>query len=183
MNTKMNKLAVALVSVITLGGLGANAYAASADTTVTATVVTPITIAKVYDLSFGKFAAMAGGTLKVDPNGSVTATTVKQVSTTPTPKAALFNVFGDALNTYAITISDASLVLAGSANPTAPTESMALVTVSTLNAPGTSTSKHTAGQLDGTGTQPIYVGGTLTVDAAQKPGAYSGTVTVTVDYN
>jgi hypothetical protein len=128
---------------------------------------------------------MAGGTLKVDPNNTVTATTVKQVSTTPTPQAALFNVFGDANNTYAITISDASLVLAGSTAPTDPKESMALVTVSTLNAPGTSTSKHTAGLLSAgsPSSQPIYVGGTLTVDAAQVPGAYSGTVTVTVDYN
>jgi hypothetical protein len=39
------------------------------------------------------------------------------------------------------------------------------------------------GTLSGTGTQSFYVGSTLHVAAAQPAGLYSGSFTVTVNYN
>jgi hypothetical protein len=42
----------------------------------------------------------------------------------------------------------------------------------------------TAGTIDGTtGTQSFYVGSTLHVGSSQNPGTYTGSFTVTVNYN
>jgi spore coat protein U-like protein len=177
MNTKMNKLAVTLASVIALGGFGVNAYAAGADAAASATVIVPIAISKVTDLAFGKFSALTGGTIKVDTDSAISVTGAVKKGTGSTGTAAKFDVTGDTSNTYSISHSGSAVLTNGT-----PANDMVLTKVSALTAATGTTTEVTSGTLS-SGAQSIYVGGTLTVAASQPAGAYTGTVTVTVEYN
>ena len=161
--------ALALVIAIPAG-------AASDSASATATVIVPIAIVKAADMSFGKFARGAGGTVTVSTSGVRTVSGVIASSNGSTPTAARFNVTGEASATYAITHSGATDLSNG-------TDLMALTKFSELTAGGATSGNPTTGALDGTGAQSIYVGGTLTVAANQPVGTYTGTVTVAVEYN
>lgn len=170
----------ALASVIAMGTFGAsNSFAAGASTTSTATVITPIAITKAADLAFGSFARGAGGTVTVSTSGARTASGTILSTVGGTPTAARFDVTGEGASTYSITWSgDTQLVTDdGGAN-----ETMALARISDLTAGGATSGAVTSGTLSA-GAQSIYLGGTLTVGAAQVAGAYTGTVTATVEYN
>ncbi len=167
----------AAAALSALGVMAAsNVFAApAADSAVTsATVVTPITIADAEDLVFGEFAAGTGGTVVVTTGSAVSDTGDTQV-TAGTASAAEFVVSGQANETYSITITENNLT------HTNTTDSMALATVHDLDA--SAGDNPATGTLNGSGTQTIYVGGTLTVGSAQAPGVYAGTVTATVNYN
>src|SRR5690554_284400 len=167
---------VALTSAIALGGFAASySFAAPVSDTATtaATVVAPIAIAQAQDMGFGEFAAGDGGTVTLTTAGVLTpGGDVVVTGTTPTTTAAQFTVTGVADATFSLGITDDDL--SSGAN------TMALATVHALDA--SSQDSPATGTLTG-GTQTIYVGGTLTVAADQAPGAYTGTVTATVEYN
>jgi spore coat protein U-like protein len=59
---------------------------------------------------------------------------------------------------------------------------MALARISDLTAGDATSGEVTSGTLTG-GAQSIYLGGTLTVGETQVAGAYTGSVTATVEYN
>lgn len=165
-------LSAALASALVLGGagFGVNAYAASATGNATATVIAPIAISNTADLAFGKFAASTGGTVVMSPASGRTATSAVVLSTVTPGAAASFNVTGDNNATYAIT-------LPGTATITHTN------TIDTMSV-GTFTSTPSAtGTLSGAGAETVAVGGTLTVASAQLAGAYTGTFSVTVEYN
>jgi hypothetical protein len=153
-----------------------DAFAANATATATATVITPIAISKAVDLSFGKFARGVGGTVTVSNSGARTASGTILSAVGSTPTAARFDVVGDALATYSIGIvADATIVGAGS--------SMALAVTSDLTGANVTAGNVAAGTLSAGGLQSIFVGGALTVGAAQAAGAYTGNIVVTVEYN
>ena len=165
----------ALLLVVLMVGFSANALAAnptaSATASATAVIVTPIGITQVgNNLNFGNIVASgAGGTVTVDPTGAATYSGVSAPSAPGTIYAAGFSVTGAPNLTYAITLP-VSATLTGSVSGT-----MTL---------GTFTSSPSAtGTLDGSDTQALTVGATLTVGAGQAAGTYSGTFSVTVDYN
>ncbi|MBL3555310.1 MULTISPECIES: DUF4402 domain-containing protein [Marinobacter] len=171
---------VALASVAMLGAFGAShSLAAGASTTSTATVITPITITNVADLVFGSFAKGAGGSVTVSTSGARTATGAILSTVGATPTAAKFDVTGDGASTYSITWSGDTALTTGAGGAG---ETMALARISDLTGGGATTGEVTSGTLTA-GAQSIYLGGTLTVDAAQVAGAYTGTVTATVEYN
>lgn len=60
---------------------------------------------------------------------------------------------------------------------------MALTKTSDLTGADVTTGNVANGTLTVGGTQSIYVGGMLSVAAAQAAGVYTGDVTVTVEYN
>jgi hypothetical protein len=171
----------ALASVVALGAFGAsNSFAAEATTTATGTVIVPIAIEKSADLVFGKFAPGTGGTVTVATDGVRTASGVILSSVDSTPSAAQFDVTGDNDATYDITWSGVSELT----NTTGEgSETMALERISDLTAGGATTGEVLGGTLSDTGAQSIYLGGTLTVGAAQVAGTYEGNVTATVEYN
>jgi hypothetical protein len=161
------------IGALALGGslYGSGAYAASATANATATVVTPIAISNTADLGFGKFSAGTGGTVVISTAGSRSATGAVVLLTGTAGSAATFDVTGDGSATYAITLpgSDATLTRASG------TETMSVGTfISNPSATGT---------LSGGGAQTINVGGTLTVGSAQVVGSYTGTFSVSVEYN
>jgi hypothetical protein len=175
----LRALNAALASAILLGGVGfgIDAYAASATGGASATVVTAIAISQTTALNFGRFSAPTGGTagtVTIDASApgtrSFTGGTVLVTSGAGAiGNSGVFAVTGEASATYTIT------------NPTA----------TTLTGPGTamgvtfttSPSGIGGGTLSAGGAQTLFVGGTLSVGAVQTPGSYTGSYTVTVEYN
>ena len=147
--------------------------------TATATVVTPIAIAKTSDMSFGNLSvqAGAGGTVVLPASGARSKSggvTLPATASGGTISAAAFNVTGTAAYTYAISLPT-SVTLTHSAG--AGTGTMSAGTF-------TSNQPLNVGTLDGSGAQAFTVGATLTVAAGQAAGVYtSGNFNVTVNYN
>lgn len=164
-------LALIVLACCSAGG----AIAATASATSTSVVVAPIAIAKAADLAFGKIAAGAtAGTVTVSPNGA-RSVSGGVVAAGGTSTAAQFNVTGDTGLTYSIT-------LGGSAQLTNGANTIPFTSVSDLTASAITSGNVTTGTLTG-GAQSIYVGGVLSIGAAQVAGTYTGSVTATVDYN
>jgi spore coat protein U-like protein len=155
------------------------AQAAQATATASGTVVTPIAIAAVANLAFGSFAAGAGGTITVSTSGARTVSGVVAFGSGSTT-AARFDISGQASTTYSISHSGTT-VLTNSTGVGG--ETMALAKHSDLSAANATSGNASSGTLDAGGAQSLYVGGTLTVGAAQVPGVYTGTVIATVEYN
>jgi hypothetical protein len=175
MNIK-TKIYTTSALALALGAFSTNNFAAEAIASASGTVIQPIAITKAADLSFGKFAPGAGGTVTVSTSGARTASGVVLSSIGSSPTAARFDVTGDADATYSISIDAPANVSDGAAG------TMALATFSDLTGAGATSGNVASGTLTG-GAQSIYLGGTLTVGATQTAGAYTGDVTVTVEYN
>ena len=166
-----NKL---IATAILMTGFATASYAqATATATATATIVSPISIIKNTDMSFGNIAVQAatGGTVVLAPAGTRTSTSgVTLPATTGTVTAAAFTVNGTGTYTYAITLPSTATLTRASGSETMIASSF------TSNPSGT-------GALS-SGTQDIAVGATLTVAASQVSGVYtSGNFNVTVNYN
>jgi hypothetical protein len=139
-----------------------------------ATIVAAITIVHTAHLHFGQIVPGTGAgtvvqTALASPGRTATGCTLGN-TTGMTP--ATFNVTGEPLATYAITLpgdSDVTIDDAGAGDAMA-------ITAFTSSPSGT-------GTLSAGGAQTFYVGGTLNVGAAQLAGAYTGTFDVTVTYN
>ena len=166
MNTKFKLLALAMVTGFAVN----NAQAVTGDAA--AEIVADITIVQTTALQFGKMSAGTGGTVALTAAGvrSVASGTVTLVAGT-TPSQGIFDVDGTANATYAITLPGAAILL----TRVAGTETMSVGTFVSNPTP--------TGTLDGTGTQNVNVGATLTVSNAQVAGVYQGTYAVTVAYN
>ena len=166
-----------ILSTLVLTGFAINANAqATATATATATIVTPISITKTADMSFGNIAVQtaSGGTVILSPAGGRTTGGgggVTLPATTGTVTAAAFTVNGNGSYTYAITLPSSAVTLTRVANS------------ETMDATAFTSTPSGTGTLSG-GTQNLTVGATLTVAAAQVPGVYNSTnFNVTVNYN
>ncbi|WP_203301136.1 DUF4402 domain-containing protein [Marinobacter sediminum] len=154
--------------------------AADDSATASANVIAPIQITKTADLAFGDFAPGLGGTVTVATNGARTATGVILSTGGTTPTAARFDVVGQSNATYSITYSgDTQLTNTTGGGG----ETMLLTRISDLTGTGTIAGEVSSGTLGVTGTQSIYLGGSLVVASTQASGSYQGTITVTVEYN
>ena len=167
----MKKLFILFIAV---AGFSVSSYAqVSATATSSATIITPIAIAKNVNMNFGNVAVSAtGGTVILTPAGTRSKTLgVTLPATAGTVTAASFTVTGTAAYTYGITLPG-SIVL----KHTNLTDQM---TVDTFTSTPTPT-----GLLTG-GTQTLNVGATLNVSALQLAGSYTNAtdLTVTVNYN
>lgn len=145
----------------------------------TATVIRPITISNSVDLAFGNVVPSGvAGTLTLTAASSTVATPaggITQPATTPgTRTAALFTVGGEGGFTYAITLPSTAQTITG------PAAATMTVTAFTSSPSATGVLSNAIGAA---GTQSLYVGGTLNVGVGQAAGNYTGTFSVTVDYN
>lgn len=179
-NKSAIRLSIASLAALAGATFSGNSFAAEATATASGTVIAPIAVAKATDLSFGKFARGAGGTVTVSTSGARTVSGVIMSSVGSSPTAARFNVTGDPSATYSISHS-------GSASLTNTTgtggETMTLTKYSDLTAGNAVSGNVTSGTLNTSGAQSIYVGGSLNVAATQVAGVYTGNVIVTVEYN
>lgn len=157
--------------------MAADCQAASAVATASATVLAAIAINKSTDLSFGRFAPGAGGSITVSTSGVRVADSDVLSAADSSPTAAKFDVSGNPAATYDITIVASTLLEDGAAHR------IALVTCSDLSRANTTSGNVANGTLSAAGSQSLFVGGTLSVDAAQAAGLYRGSIAVTVEYN
>lgn len=186
---KINKV-IAAVIVMAAFATSANAQSpAQAQASAYAKIVPAIQIANSRALSFGNIiTGTGGGTVSIDaanvPNRQKTGANV--ILAAGTVSSAKFTVTGDGAATYAITRTPASgsdLTLTHTVDNTKTMLAALVVSAGGTNA------ETTTGLLGGTsgssGTQDIYVGGTLTVSATQTSGSYqvANGITISVDYN
>ena len=138
----------------------------------TATIVTPISIAKTADMDFGNVAVQSStaGTVVLAPDNSRVQTGgVTLPATTGTVSAATFTVSGEGSYSYTITLPSSITITNAAIN----------MTINTF----TSTPSGT-GALS-SGSQTLKVGATLNVAAGQAAGTYTTATpfNVTINYN
>jgi hypothetical protein len=171
--SKLQKMKIFAILVFLMGSAAASFAQATASANATAAIVTAISITKVVDMNFGNVAVQTatGGTVVLTPASTRTSTGgVTLPSTTGTVTAASFNVGGEGIYTYSITLPAAATTISNGANS---------MSVNTF----TSTPSG-AGSL-AAGFQVLHVGATLNVAAAQPSGVYTSATpfNVTVNYN
>lgn len=168
----MKKLVLTLTLVVASSMfLVSDGTAAETTANATAEVMTPIAIANTSDLAFGKFSALTGGTVVIATDGTRTATSAVVLSTTNAGGVASFNITGDNNATYAITLPSTAVNITH-------TDAITTMSVGSFVSDPSGT-----GLLSAIGAQTLNVGGTLTVGSAQSTGVYSGSFSVSVEYN
>lgn len=148
----------------------AEAAPASASSTATVDVLSPLTLQKMADLDFGTVAETAAGTAIIDPVANTISTTGGLVAAGGTAHAARFR--GAAAKNSVVNIKlpkqPVTLTRVGGAET---------VTVSNFTLDGPT--KRVMAQST---TFDVLVGATLTVPAGQVVGVYTGTFDVTAQY-
>lgn len=170
MNNTITRNVVSLAVLALAIAASGSAIAADATAQATGTVISPIAITKSADLVFGSFASGAtGGTVTVSTLG-VRAKSGDVALFGSAGAAAKFDVTGEGGLTYSIVLTPTALTRSGG------TETMSFT-------PQSDSSTGTLAGSGASGAESFFVGGVLTVAAAQAPGTYAGSVTATVAYN
>ncbi|MEO6432753.1 MAG: DUF4402 domain-containing protein [Sphingomicrobium sp.] len=177
-------------SLLTLAtvGLPQAAHAVTTTATVKAAVLKPITLTGGGTIDLGTIltpsTATFSGTFTVLAAATQTGTfCASGFSCSGTPAAAMFNIQGTKSNNIGLNIPlTVTLSLTGYTGGGA-TPTITLNTVNSVSA-NNATGAYTI-QLPNSGTPGLdfYIGGALTLTQATSSGNYSGTVTVTADYN
>ncbi len=167
---RFRMLALSAAAILSAPFATTQARAASTTADATANIVSAISISKVDNLRFGNVAAGSSvGTVVLTATGTRSKTGGVTLSNVNTGGPASFTVSGDGTATYAITLPSTPTTLTdGGTNN---------MTVDTFTSQPAGT-----GALTG-GTQTLTVGATLHVGANQPAGNYTGTFSVSVDYN
>ena len=143
----------------------------------TTEIITPISITKNIDLNFGVFSTDGTvGSIALTPAAAAvtTASTGIKITNLKTPTAAKFTVSGDSNYTYSMTVPG-TIELKGTT-----------VVTNTLTIKDfTSSLSALSGGVLASGSQVIYVGGTLVIPVTSKKDIYTNTtgLVVTVNYN
>ena len=156
------KIALLGAAALALVSTGANAATVSA--TAEVKILAPVTLTQTTGLDFGVVAAAAtAGTVVLTPASNTRVCSVG-LTCVGTAARGAFAVVGTSGYTVAITVAP-STTLTGAGAPMALTLVPSATTVATTGLP-----------------QTFFVGGTLTVGAAQVAGTYTGTYNVSADY-
>ena len=167
------KLAMAVMATFAIVG-GAHAQSNSASNSAAATIFEPLVVTAGDPLLFGGIVSPpAAGTVEVAAaTGARTPTGVVLVPSLP-GQAATFDILGQALATYEISASDASVTL--TSGPNSMTATLNYISANGGTFPNFG--------LDGAGADTVNVGGVLSVGATQPAGVYSGLFTLEANYN
>ncbi|MEQ8664156.1 MAG: DUF4402 domain-containing protein [Rhodospirillales bacterium] len=156
--------ALVLVTVFSAAG---SAHAADATGNASATIATPISVSENTSLSFGTVLAGASqSTIVVSTAGGRTLGSGDATLFGGTPAAAVFDVTGEGSASYSVSFTAGTLTRDGGSET---------MTVDTFT-------NDSGGSIGGGGSDSFNVGATLTVAANQVAGSYTGTYTVSVDY-
>lgn len=166
---KKNLLLTVAVAVLALGSSAAQAAEATGEGTITAKIVSPVSITQQGEgLDFGTMIAPTeAATVTIESSGSRSSSKSGILVGTNEGAAGIFEITGTPDQSVTVTLPD-SATLNGSESGE--------MTVKTFTS-----SKGTAFTLDG-GTVTMNVGATLHVGASQPEGEYTGTYDVTVSY-
>lgn len=132
-----------------------------------------LAVAKTADLNFGRIQLPTSGQSTVTLNASTGARTVSGTGfgfPTPTPTRAAFTINGEGGQVVSVSIP-------GAFNLTGPATLPVTVTHTAAAMPTLS------GAVGAAGAYSFQVGGSLTLSPTTPTGSYSGTLTVSVDYN
>jgi len=167
------KIAAGAFALSGLAGVAHGQATASANGTGSVTLVQPIALSSPTGLQFGKLVQpAAAASVTITPAGAVTRTGVGTLGS-QTTSAALFNVTGDGGAIFTITGPAGNTF-----NMTASSSGTLLVTTSLSASSGT-----LSGTTGSGGATSFTVGGIMSIASAQTTGVYSGSFTVTVNYN
>lgn len=163
----MTAAAMAASVAVASIGFSTQANAASATFDASANIQTAIQITNAANLNFANIvpSSSAAGTVLINTSGGRTCDPA--LSCAGTTAAAEFDVIGSDGATYSITLPSAANIASG------PNNMLVDGFVSSVGAVGTLTG----------GSETFNVGGTLNVGINQAVGAYTGTFSVTVEYN
>lgn len=144
-----------------------NSYAATANSTATVNIVTPIAITNTQGLSFGDvLAGTSASSIVLSTAGNRTVGSGDASLGATAGSAAAFDVTGQASTAYTVNLPATAVTLTSGANS---------MTVGTFTGNGT-------GVLSAGGSETINVGATLNVGASQAAGVYNGTFVVEAIY-
>lgn len=168
LNTRSTMHASALLLLACLASMKTDA--ATNVATVVVNIVTSISMTTTNGLIFGDISSSAtAGTVSMTTTGTRTSTGGATINSSVAGNPATFDVQGEANANYTISLP-VSVVLSDSASHTMVVDNF-------------TSSPSPSGVLDGSGKQTLFVGATLNVGSNQAFGAYSGQMSVTVDYN
>ena len=147
----------------------APAYAAVATATATVDITSTIIINTINGVFFGDISpGAAAGTLALSPSGIRTTTGGVTVNTAIAGSPATFDVQGTPNATYSVSLP-AAVIMSNVASS---------IVMDTFTS-----SPATTGVIGASGQQTLFVGATLNVGSNQSFGTYTGSLSVTVDYN
>lgn len=148
-------------------------YAAGLNGSLIASVFRPIAMAKTSDLSFGRVVRppSGGATISIAAATGARTTTAGGLVSTPTPSRAAFTITGEGAQTVSIAVPTSFSMTSGANTLTVTTATNA------AGAPALS------GALGASGTYSFGVGGSVAITSATPPAAYTGSFSVTAQYN
>ena len=163
-----NKLLIAAGAAALTAGIYSSAVSAATVTAnAAANVITPLSISETNGINFGDVSVgTTGGTVVLDTTGGRTVTGDAEAVSGGTVLSGAYSVTGEGTKAYSITFPLTATISSGGND----------MTVNGFN--------HDAGAtpaLSG-GADTFNVGATLNIGASQAPGNYTGTYTLTVDY-
>ncbi|SEB04329.1 protein of unknown function [Flavobacterium gillisiae] len=183
----MKKLSLLAIIAIALFSNNVNAQTEATETTnAHAKLIKVMSLANADTdgLDFGTIVLTAAGAstvsmAAVDATRVYGANSAAAVNANQSANTAKYNVTGTPNETYALTLpTTVSLTTATLGS------GLATMTIDNLKARFSGGSADAVvSKLSTTGTDSFAVGGTLNIDATQKPGDYTGIFNVTVDYN
>ena len=162
----MKKFALGTLAVIALASVPVAANAAQITATMSANVVKPVQLTKIQDMDFGTLLVSTyAGTRNVVMTRAGAVTCPVEITCSGAPKQARFNIQGTNKMVVGISVTSGGLVNGSSTIPFAP-DVVPSVTMTNSGAPGSD----------------VDIGGTLTVAGSVPGGLYTGTLTITADY-
>ena len=156
-------------AALTAGFYSSAVSAATVTANATANVITPLSIAETTGgMNFGDVSvdALVAGTVILDTTGARTVTAGAEAVTGGTVQSGAYSVTGEGTKAYSITFPANATISSG------------------LNSMTVDTFTHDAGGAPAltAGSDTFNVGATLNIGAGQAPGNYTGSYTLTVDY-
>jgi hypothetical protein len=162
----MRRLSLSLFALAAMIATAVPASAATVTAVTSANVIKPVSLSKLQDMDFGTltFAGFTGTrTIVLSRLGAITC--AADIVCSGVPKQARFNVQGTNNNTVLFTYSGGTLSNGIDSIPFTP-NGQGSMAVTNSGAPGTN----------------FDVGGSLTISPTLVGGTYSGTMTITADY-
>ena len=158
------------------------ALAGSSDSTTgafTGTIIRPILVTASQSLGFGTIVrpSSGSGVVTLANNGTLSVTGTGAVALpSTTPHAGMFTVSGEGGQVFTLAVdSTVTLTNAGSSGGS--------LSVTTSNDAACSTSCTLSGALGASGGLTFHVGGAFAISSTTHPGAYAGTLNISVAYN
>ena len=165
---RIDKLILAAgVAALSTGLCSTAASAATVTANASANVITPLAIAESNGMDFGDVSVgTGGGTVVLDTTGGRSVTGDAEAVTGGTQAAGVYNVTGSGTKAYSISFPASATISSAGNN----------MTVDSFTHDAGATPALTGGA------DTFNIGATLNIGPSQAPGAYTGTYTLTVNY-